>query len=203
MADSCPVRVATGRQLVSDGERAAPVPPAPARTGGWSSRSRSSARRPARPCVPPRGRSGRAPPRASGSARRCRARPSASGWRRRRRSACSAPLCRQIVEIAPHRLGGHVERLGERRDAHGAVVPEQRERSARAVPAGSAAASLRAMEDEPVLGRPQPGEMPGVVGEVEERVPVAQESRVAHGGGVEVRRRDRCPPAWSDRPRAS
>src|SRR6185369_5213666 len=35
-------------------------------------------------------------------------------------------VLREIVEVAPHSLGGHLERLGERRDAHGALVPKKR-----------------------------------------------------------------------------
>ena len=34
---------------------------------------------------------------------------------------------RQIVEIAPRGFGRHVEHLGERGDAHGALAPEQRQ----------------------------------------------------------------------------
>ena len=87
---------------------------------------------------------------------------------------------RQFVEIAPRCLGRHVEHFGERRDAHGSLAPQQRQQLRVALvlaqsllaPSHAQAASISVA-------------VPGVGGEIEERVAIAQESGIAHGRRVE------------------
>ncbi len=91
----------------------------------------------------------------------------------------------QVVEIAARGLGGHVEGLGQRRDAHGALAPQQRQhlrvpRLLRQPLPGSSHATFACPSGEV-------GEATGVGGEIEERVAIAQEARVADGARIEIR----------------